>query len=460
MTATTRGGAILAMVPLVALALAPRAASAATITPPPAVTPPGMTVQAVNNGPGDQVDPHISGDLVAYTDTSVNNGQIRYRRLATGGTDTAIPTNGGIDILPAVRGSTIVYTHVTSGAEAIFSFDTSSSGPPTELAPQSTSQRIRAGIGDSTVAWEDYGFNPSAAEIVAYDRATGTSTRLTNDALGDGWPTVSQDGSVIAWMKCDGGGACNIWDATRNGPRNWTIHQLTTDGADELPDTNGSIVVYAATRNGEHDIYWQPIGGGSETWLSLPGSDQRPTVSGNVITFEHQDTTAPNPNYDVYAFDLLAGTLYRLTTTPQDETLAQVSSDPSTGATRVVWCVSNAPSGFDVFAASFAVQPPDAPLTISHIGAVADRQGHAAAGVTFTDADPAGNLAQYSGSVNWGDGRATTPALFGKNPLGGFAAGGQHSYASPGTYTVTITIGDVGGATTSRSTTLVVPSRS
>ena len=93
----------------------------------------------------------------------------------------------------------------------------------------------------------------------------------------------------------------------------------------------------------------------------------------------------------------------------------------------------------------------------------ANDERHAAAGVTFTDDDPAGNLSQYSGTIAWGDGSTVTIAkyLFTKIPArlgGGFAAGGLHTYARPGSYVVTVTINDVGGASASRSATLVVPS--
>ncbi len=100
--------------------------------------------------------------------------------------------------------------------------------------------------------------------------------------------------------------------------------------------------------------------------------------------------------------------------------------------------------------------------SVAAAAAFANRHRQAAAGVTFTDADPAGNLSQYAGSINWGDGTTTTipkshfiaiPARLG----GGFAAGDVHTYAHGGTYTVTITINDSGGAFTSASTTLKVP---
>lgn len=99
----------------------------------------------------------------------------------------------------------------------------------------------------------------------------------------------------------------------------------------------------------------------------------------------------------------------------------------------------------------------DASLTITHIGALAGRNGDAAAGVTFTDADPQGGLSQYTGTIDWGDATPPSRAQFARNPFGGFAAGGVHRYTSSGSYTVTFTITDSCGASASRSTTLIVP---
>jgi hypothetical protein len=105
----------------------------------------------------------------------------------------------------------------------------------------------------------------------------------------------------------------------------------------------------------------------------------------------------------------------------------------------------------------------DAALHITHIAAGANKYRQAAAGATFTDDDPSGNLSQYTGSINWGDNTTTAiPANhFFNVPKwagGGFAAGDFHRYATTGTYTVTITINDLGGASATASTRLVVPS--
>src|SRR5947208_8294082 len=90
----------------------------------------------------------------------------------------------------------------------------------------------------------------------------------------------------------------------------------------------------------------------------------------------------------------------------------------------------------------------DAPLTIAGVpvdvvrGTPLTNQRVA----TFTDADPAGTLSDYSATINWGDGNTTAGTVV-ANPGGGFAVNGSHSYIAATTYSVAITVHDVGGAT-------------
>jgi len=71
----------------------------------------------------------------------------------------------------------------------------------------------------------------------------------------------------------------------------------------------------------------------------------------------------------------------------------------------------------------------------------------------FTDADPNGAIADYTATINWGDG-TTTPGAIGS----GFTVSGTHTYAAGygGTFTLSVTVNDAGGATLTRSAQITV----
>ena len=78
---------------------------------------------------------------------------------------------------------------------------------------------------------------------------------------------------------------------------------------------------------------------------------------------------------------------------------------------------------------------------------------------TFTDANPKATVADFFGTITWGD-TTTSPATF--VMVGGSAAGvtfqvfGSHTYAIAGSYTTSVAVSDVGGKTTSATSTAAV----
>jgi hypothetical protein len=99
-----------------------------------------------------------------------------------------------------------------------------------------------------------------------------------------------------------------------------------------------------------------------------------------------------------------------------------------------------------VHTVAFQAKVADAALTASGVPVNASAGTAVTATVaTFSDADPAGVVSDYTASINWGDGASSAGTV---TALGtGFAVAGTHTYAHGGTYQIAVTISDVGGAT-------------
>jgi uncharacterized protein DUF4214 len=78
---------------------------------------------------------------------------------------------------------------------------------------------------------------------------------------------------------------------------------------------------------------------------------------------------------------------------------------------------------------------------------------------TFTDANPAADVGNFTASIDWGDGQVTTGAVSAQ-PLGTFAVAGSHSYKAKGDYPVTVQVQDVGGSTATVSGNATVTNKS
>jgi hypothetical protein len=73
---------------------------------------------------------------------------------------------------------------------------------------------------------------------------------------------------------------------------------------------------------------------------------------------------------------------------------------------------------------------------------------------TFTDADTGAALGNFSATINWGDG-TSSPATISNNGST-FNVLGSHTYTNAGTFTITPTIRDSGGTTTTASSTATI----
>ncbi len=340
-------GLMMAVIPATVLAVTPANGPAPTLTP---VT--------INNGPGDQYDPHVSGDFAAYT----SDLSIRYYRFSTA-TDDGIPLGPAArDLLSDISGSKIVFSRVITGVKtAVMVFDSSTAAAPIEVDPASGVTRIGSAIGGNTVAYVDFTLE-SRGELVIHDLTTSTSTRITNDAAYDANPSVSPDGTVVTWEHCATSSSnCDVWQAVKSGAV-WTVAAASDSTNPEAnPDTNGSLVVYDSNRAGNADLYWRPVAGGAEVQLQLSGFEANPSIAGNFIAFESRpslfDTT------DIFVYDIGANRLYQITNTPLVTEQLNDITLLGNGYVRVVWASDE--DGFDqrnVKGATFYLGAPNACL--------------------------------------------------------------------------------------------------
>jgi hypothetical protein len=95
---------------------------------------------------------------------------------------------------------------------------------------------------------------------------------------------------------------------------------------------------------------------------------------------------------------------------------------------------------------SFQAVIGDAQLSASPTGMAANA-GAAFNGTvgSLSDADPGGSPGDYTATINWGDGTGSAGSVA-TGAGRAFSVNGSHTYATPGSYTVEVAIGDVGGA--------------
>jgi len=313
------------------------------------------TFQQITNAYGDEYIPRIDGDVATYLhDDYLGYLHLHLFNFATN-TDQEIPSNGTPNF-PSISGNNIAFSEATVD------------GPYAVVVDRASQTRtIVPGLGNwwtslggNVLAFEnhpiplDHSWWTEESEIALYDLTTRTVTSLTNDNLFDQSPDVSPTGDAIVWRKCqtvDSG--CDIYSAVQTAPGVFNTTALTTT-SDVVywPSTNGEIAVYTAKRNGETDVYFQPVGGGVETRLSIPGDQYGPRTSGTLICFQSLVQHGNYPSYDIFVYDLATANLYQATDTLLSEYLSDI--DVRNGVARIVYSTAG-PQDFNLSAFTFQV---------------------------------------------------------------------------------------------------------
>jgi hypothetical protein len=302
----------------------------------------------INDGPGDQYDPHVSGDDVSYT----SDATVRFFSFLTGGDDVIRPASGLEDVLSDVDGGLVVFSRFDPISYEAYGhiYRIAEDRLGGVAMGDAGRQQTNFAIGGSTVAFIAL---ESAGELWA-QRIGGSLAQVTTDARIDRQPDVAPSGDLIVWEGCPiAASNCDVQQASWTGS-GWQVSALTATGEPEAnPSTDGAVVTYDAMRGGEQDIYWQPVGGGAEQRLALPGLQRNPTISRGVISFE---SVAPGQaTGDLWLYEIATNRMFQVTSTPANEALNDVFV-LSDGQVRVVWS-SGDEGQRDVYGATIELPP-------------------------------------------------------------------------------------------------------
>jgi hypothetical protein len=309
----------------------------------------------INSSPGNQTDPHVSGDVAAYTDES--SGAIRYYDFLSTAPGSIQTPLGSTDQLSDVNGKNIAFARKTGPNRSCQVFDVTT-WATVQIGPDN-SGAFSTALGNDTVAFV-------SGDDIKVGRISNPSAALTNlssSAAFDLAPAVSPNGNAVVWQACMVG-SCSILKSTFNGT-SWSSPVVVANApaANTSPDTDGTSIVYDSDRAGSvdgSDIYLQALSGGADTQLSLAGAQRNPSIANGIVAFE--STAFGASSADLFIYEISTNRLFRLTDTPLlDEQLNDVTVLPD-GSIRVVWAAHpDTSSDNDIFAQTFSL-PQELPL--------------------------------------------------------------------------------------------------
>ena len=281
----------------------------------------------VADGPGNQVWPRISGNLVAYDECTSRGCRIMSVDLADPGKKrTPVSPSGYNAYMPGIDGKRVVWVDARNASRNGSIYDPAnnlniagvdlSTGKPFTVTVAAKAQ-IHPDISGNIVVWTDYrkaknANDTASGDIYMYNIATGKES-LVSGAKGLQTNPVT-NGKVVVWVDY------------RNEPDpdgyNYDIYGfdlatkkefvVTKNPASQLyPAISGNTLVWADWRSGEGDIYGYDLSRKKEFVVSeAPGMQTMPSISGDLMVwgdYRNEPDPSNGGNVDVYGTSLTTG---------------------------------------------------------------------------------------------------------------------------------------------------------
>jgi hypothetical protein len=303
---------------------------------------------------------------------------------------------------------------------------------------------------DSSVSVADAALTASGVAVPATEGASfsGVVASFTdadpNGAAGDYTAT-------IAW----GDGSSSSGSFAPDGNGGFTVsgsHTYAEEGSFPVSVTVADAGGSTATAGGTATVADAPLTATAQSLTATEGT----TFSGVVASFTDADPDAAAGDFTATIAwgdgSTSAGTVVAGGSGGFLVTGSHTYAEEGTQALSVL--VTDA--GGSTATADDSAAVADASLTASDRN-VSATEGTSFSGVvaSFTDADPAGAVGDYTATITWGDGTSSAGSIT-SDGQGGFLVSGSHAYTEEGSFAVGLTLTDVGGGTATAGGTATV----
>jgi hypothetical protein len=347
----------------------------------------------------------------------VGNGNV-YTYDLTGNLQHTFNAGGGVSGLSVAGASLPNQSSVTTSLSGGGQSGPAITVPPgTAVTDSATLTGANAANAGGTVTYTVYSDN-TCTTVVA---SAGTKT-VTSGSVPDSDPVTlnGPTGTVFYWQAVYSGDP-----ATRNGPSkslcgSETVTLIVTEQSITATGTNVSAT--------EGALFTGQVASFTDPTITATAAEY--TAS---ITWGDGHTSTGS----------VSGPIGGSFTVTGSNTYAE---EGSYAVTVTITDIDNAANG--AFTTSTATVS-DAALLASCAVVATSSQSFSGLTATFTDAaTPFGTLSDFTAIIDWGDGTTSPGAVTGPNG-GPYSVSGTHTYTSTGPFTITTTINDVGGSTTS-----------